>query len=304
MFDEMRLRINLPIQDQAAMEMAHNSKFFQQFTGECDAQGYMRCLHRGMRLKYNPETGKGWVKGSLHSFIKGHNNGFLGAQEVFRACGELTTELGIPAQCLVLYSLETGVNLASKQVPTQFLSSLHHHKNSRFYTLRPPRGSVRPMEFLASHAEYGVKFYDKAAYARKKGNPVPPGKQILRFEVQYYCSRQLRKITGLEQVTLADLANSAVFGAFAAELKKHWQLSQRQLQTCYEGLNIHQGLLLNAANDNTIWRGTRARTPKSTHQRYRKQAMQLHRNAAKKMGPHFFDLLFEETLGSMITTIK
>lgn len=147
------------------MEMAHNSNFFQQFTGECDAQGYMRCLHRSMRLKYSPETGKGWVKGSLHSFSKGHNNGLFSAQEAAHACKEaahackeLATELGIPAQNVVLHALEIGVNLSSTQVPTQFLDSLLHHKNSRFYTLRPPKGSVCPMEFVATHAEYSVKF--------------------------------------------------------------------------------------------------------------------------------------------------
>jgi hypothetical protein len=304
MFDEMRFRINLPFQDQAAMEMAENSRFFQQLTGECDEKGFMQCLYRGMRLKYSPQTGKGWVKGSLHTFSKGDNNSLFSAQEASLACSELATELGIPAQSLVLHALEIGLNLFSTQVPTQFLDSLLHHKNSQFYTLRPPRGCVRPMEFVATHAEYSIKFYDKAAYARKKRNPVPHDRQLLRFEVQYHCTRQLRKVTGLEQVTLADLANPAVLEAFASELRKHWQLSQRRIQPTYLGLNIRQGLLLHAANNPGVWRGTRARTPKSTHQHHRKIARELYRKAVQKAGPHLFDLLFEQTLDIMITTLR
>lgn len=124
----------------------------------------------------------------------------------------------MPAERLTVRRLEVGLNLLVPTPPRPFLKSLISHKKRLFKALNPPAGAARPLEYSAFHSAYRLKFYDKGAYARLKGEPHPPG-HLLRYELVYTQARPLLTTTGLATLTLADLPRPPVRAAFRAQLR-------------------------------------------------------------------------------------
>jgi hypothetical protein len=239
------------------------------------------------------------VRGSLHTFAHGHNAGRFTAPEIGAACAELAEALAMPPAWLTVRRLEAGVNLRVPTAPRPFLESLVSHKKSRFTALNPPPGAVRPLEYGAFHSAYRLKFYDKGAYARLKGEPHPPG-HLLRFEVVYTQARPLLTAIGQNTLTLADLPRPPVLAAVAAHLRLHWNTTQRRTPLDYTGLSLSDSALLHAATDLAFWEAMRRTQPRATYQRNRARAAQLLQHLKQRTEPHPFEAVLAHELEALV----
>jgi hypothetical protein len=275
----------------AAEQRLARGPAFAHSSGEPDKYGRLRAAYRGLRLEYAPATRWGRIRGSLHTFAHGHNAGLFTAPEIGAACAELAEALAMPPTWLTVRRLEAGVNLRVPTAPRPFLESLVSHKKSRFTALNPPAGAVRPLEYGAFHSAYRLKFYDKGAYARLKGNPSPPS-HLLRFEVVYTQARPLLTAIGLTSLTLADLPRPPILAAVAAHLRLHWQHTQRRTPLDYTGLSLSDAALLHAATDVSFWEAMRTSQPKATYQRNRARAAQLLGQLQHRTTAHPYEAVF------------
>lgn len=296
-YDNTHLHFLLP--DAEAEQRLARAPAFAQSSGEPDERGRVRTTYRGLRLEYAPATRWGRVRGSLHTFAHGHNLGRFTAPEIGVACAELAETLAMPPEWLTVRRLEAGVNLLVPTAPRPFLESLVSHKQSRFTALNPPPGAARPLEYGAFHSAYRLKFYDKGAYARLKGEPHPPG-HLLRFEVVYTQARPLLTATGLTTLTLADLPRLPVLAAVAAQLHLHWQQTRRRTPLDYTDLSLSDSALLHAATDLDFWEAMRVSQHKATYQRNNARAAQLLVQLKQRTGAHPFEAVFARELERLV----
>ncbi|ALD21322.1 hypothetical protein [Hymenobacter sp. DG25A] len=295
MYDNQHLHFLLPAFDAGAEQRLARSPAFAQVSGEPDSRGRLRASYRGLRLDYVPATRWGRVRGSLHTFAHGHNAGRFTASEIEAACAELSEVLAMPAEWLTVRRLEVGLNLSVPTPPRPFLESLISHKKSLFTALNPPAGAARPLEYCAFHSAYRLKFYDKGAYARLKGEPHPPG-HLLRYELVYTQARPLLTATGLATLTLADLPRPPVRAAFLAQLRLQWNLTHRRTPMDYTGLPLSDSALLHAANDVAFWEAMRKTQPRATYKRNRARAMQLLQQGQQRTEAHPYEVVFTREL--------
>jgi hypothetical protein len=137
----------------------------------------LRATYRGLRLDYWPDTGKGRIRGSLHSFAYGHNAGPFLPAAVALACRELAVAVGVEPELLQVQRLEAGLNLSLATAPRPLLEALTHHKGRPFLAVVPPARAPRPLEFVVFHSNYRLKAYDKGTYTKlslPNGPPWPP----------------------------------------------------------------------------------------------------------------------------------
>lgn len=76
-------------------------------------------LHLDMRLDYWPDTGRGRIRGSLHTFYHGHNSGSFLATEVPDASQQLATTFDLPMYAV--FSLHQG-EVKNVEVGADFLA--------------------------------------------------------------------------------------------------------------------------------------------------------------------------------------
>ncbi|MCC3152761.1 hypothetical protein Q3A66_07125 [Hymenobacter sp. BT770] len=265
-----------------------------------DGRLLIRAKYKNLRITYWPDQHRGLIRGSLHRFAHGSNGSHFPAADVARACAELAAALALPPAALVVSRLEVGVNLEVPTPPRKFMELLDHHKRSPFAAMAPPAGVSRPLGYVAGHADYKVKVYDKAAHLAQQKKPLPKGHHLLRYEVAFTRAREALKITGRTQLTLADLPDSGVMGAFAVHLQKQWGLIARRMDFDYAGLSMADAELLRAGADTKFWEGTRDTTPPSTYKKHKARYRKLQQQAAHRAGPHPYDLLLPKQLETLL----
>lgn len=301
LYDNIHLHFNLP-ESACDSELAlGKSLSFACTTGEPDEKGRIRTEHRGLRIEYWPSKRWGRVRGSLHTFAQGSNVGVFRSEEVASACSDLASSMNLPPEVFMVRRLEAGVNLVVDSSPRPFLESLSHHKKSPFWPLSPPSGHLRPLEYLAVHADYKLKYYDKGAYATRQGTPLPMGcRHLLRYEVVFTRVRNLNQLTGRANLTLADLAAPDVLAAVACYLHQQWQTTIRHHPPDYSGLSLNDAFMLRSGAELALWEAVRPYTSKSTYKRRKARYRQLQKQAAERAGPHPYDLLLPEQLQVLI----
>ena len=103
-------------------------------------------------------------------------------------------------------------------------------------------------------------------------------------------------ITGLSELTLADLRRPSVMTAFANHLHTHWNITQRRQHMNYADLSLADAALLHAATDVAFWEIMRATQPRNTYARNKAKATTLLRGRTE---PHPYDAVFARELASI-----
>lgn len=300
-YDNLHLHFSIPKPLHHFEAALFRSAAFADCNGEVDEHGSIRVQFRGLRIEYRPGQYWGRIRGSLHTFAQGSNVGVFTAGEVMAACTGLASSLNLPPEIFIVRKLETGVNLAVPTSPEAFLGTLVHHKGKPFWAVNPPSGLTRPLEFVALHSAYKLKYYDKGAYALRQGIPLPMGcRHLLRFEVVFTRARNLQQLTGREQLTLADLPTPHVLTAVAEHLYKHWNLTVRRISMDYANVPFNHAALLKAGSELEWWEAVRPYTPKSTFVRNKALFRKLQKQVAQREAPHPYNLLLPSHLEALL----
>lgn len=200
-------------------------------TGERNSKGYLTSTFGPdagkMRVGYNCDTGRGYVKGSLQSFYYGHNSGPFPFADVLAACEALAAALQLLPGLLHVRTLETGLTVPTPTAPAGFLSDVSRARYARkpFEAIPTPKGCPRPLGYYAPFSECRVKIYDKGGLSIMQGKPCPVGGHGIRFEMCYEKARKLAVALGraaTDPVTLACLMEPAVYSKLSELLSKAW----------------------------------------------------------------------------------
>lgn len=300
MYDILHLRFDIPPHDHEALARMKASPAFENCPDQLDEHNCLKFSHRGLRIDYKPYERSGRVRGSLHTFALGNNRGSFTADMVESACIELAQVLGVPAGWLRVYKLEIGVNIETPTSPEPFLNSLLHHKRKPFWPISPPRNANRPFQFEATYREYRIKFYDKGAYDRSKGELPKTYQPLMRFELVLSSRRRLLAVAKQFELTLADLASPALLQLFSNHLSEQWGLVQRKMPMRFVGRPLQEALLLHAVHAPEVWADTKPTTPASTFSYYRRKCDRLWKHFRLQTGPNLFDALFIESLHKLL----
>ncbi|UOG76819.1 hypothetical protein MTX78_09510 [Hymenobacter tibetensis] len=278
MYDSLNARSTLP--DEEAEQHLARSPAFLDNDGATDAKGWVRVQRRGMRIDYKPDSRELRVRGSLQTFAQGHNLGTFTAPQVHQACTDLAAYVGLPPDSLRIVGLEAGVNIPVATSPRPFLESLASHKTAPFAATKPPHGATRPLEYGAYHSDYWVKVYDKGKYSQLQGRSLPATgpPHLARYEVVYRRARPLVQLTGLAQLTLADLPKPEVLAVVLADIQRHWNLIQHRhhmQDSDFDGLTFSEAALLAVADNTAFWEAMRKKQAPSTYKRNRARAKEL-----------------------------
>ena len=183
---------------------------------------HIRGSYRGLRLDYWPDSRRGRLRGSLHSFAYGHNAGPFPPAAVGLACRELAEAVGVAPELLWMQRLEAGLNLTLPTAPGPILEALTHHKGRPFVGVVPPARAPRPLEYVAFHTDYRIKVYDKGTYSRLSNATGPPWAPLPgllpEFPEQY---APVREGLLLEGTTLQNLTFSSTGGPGSLILPTH-----------------------------------------------------------------------------------
>lgn len=281
------------------------SAAFEQWDGSLDKRG-RAVVHgfRGLTWSLHYDSGRLRISGALPTFANGHNAQLLSIAEADLAIVALAAMVGLPADRLEVKGVELSIDMKLPSSPRPFLESLVHHQQSKFYPVSPPNGVARPMEYVATLADYRVKPYDKGAYLAYQGNPLPPGEHKLRYEVAFTRSRLIKAMLNQAQVTLADLATPGFYRAAAAELCKQWQLTVRKPPLNFTGLKWQDSALLNSGASPDFWRGLKeAKMPLATFNRKKARWKQLAAAAQERTGLDVYNQQFMIELANMLATV-
>ena len=160
------------------------SDAFASCDGVLDKYGRLQVKnYRGLTVTLYPANNKLKVEGSLPTFANDNNLQLLQYSEMQLAIPALAAAVGLPMTRLVVVGLELSLDIEPATSPQSFLQSLQHHKHSKFCAIKQRDGVARPLEYVASHANFNVKCYDKNQWAKQLGLPVPAGQHKLRYEV-------------------------------------------------------------------------------------------------------------------------
>lgn len=200
-------------------------------TAEPNAKGYVtstfgRYEAGKMRVGYNPNTGRGYVKGALQTFYYGHNSGSFPFTDVCAAVEALSDALQLSPELLLVSTIETGLTFPTPTAPTVFIDSLRgaRYKGKPFEAMYTARGQAHPLGYYAPFAEYQIKAYNKGADSILKGRPTPAGGQGVRLEIGYDKARKLAAALGTTApITLACLAKRDVHHKLSTLLLKAWK---------------------------------------------------------------------------------
>ena len=243
------------------------------------------------------------VEGALPTFANGNNLHLLTYPEMVSACAELAAAVGLPGYRLPLVGIELSNDLDSTTSPQPFLQSLQYHKGSKFAIRDAPKGTARPQEYIATHADYRAKLYDKGAAEARRGNSLPSGQHRTRFEVVMTRARPINALWNRSETTLADLTSLEFYAAAALELEQQWKAVVRTQPLDLTGLKGKDRLLLGAGANPEWWRGLKADRALITYKRTRKRYRELVKACAKRVGPDEFDQRFAPALAALLPPV-
>ena len=259
--------------------------------------------YKGLDVTLYPAQMKLRVQGSFAIFANGNNVQLLTYSELVRTIPLLAAAVGLPTSRLQVIGLELSLDLDSTTSPQPFLETLQQHKNSRFNAIKQRKGVARPLQFVASHANYDVKLYNKGAWAKQQGNPLPAGQHKARFEVVFTRGRNINALWNRPETTLADLTSLAFYVAAAAHLEQKWKEVVRTKPLDFTGLKTTDRLLLGAGSNPEFWRGLKADRAPITYKRTRKRYRELVEDSAKRVGPDAYDLQVAAALAAVLSRI-
>jgi hypothetical protein len=279
------------------------SEAFAGCDGEPDKYGWVRAKHRGLNLAFSQRRAKLRIQGSLATFAKGHNLHLLTYPELLLACPALAAAVGLPATRLRVIGLELSLDLDSTTSPQLLLETLQHHKGSRFLPIKQRKGVARPMEFVASHANYSMKVYNKGLWEAQHGNYLPAGQHKARVEVVMTRARPIDALLNRSETTLADLVTLEFYAAAAAHLEQKWKEVVRKQPLTFVGLNGKERRLLGAGGNLEYWRGLKRDKSIMTYKRERKQYKELVAYSASKMPPDEYEQQFSVALAALLAPV-
>lgn len=266
---------------------------WQGYSGECDKQG--RAINKFGRYENSPltvrldlSTGRVSVWGSLQSYWQGSNVAPFGWPDVLSALQAVAEALQLPSDLLRVHVLETGVTVPTGQAPSVFLAKLvkstYGPLQAPFYATEPP-ADCPPLQYVARTNETRIKVYNKGAYAKLKGRPLPPGPsgQGFRFEVHYLKARRLGAALGWNgAITWATLMLPEVYSKLAARLLESWQQIHLPAAMDTQNLSIDERALLIAGQHPEFWAAGKRETPPATYKRKRALFNKLQQAQAHK----------------------
>ena len=301
MFDDCT-SIAKDLTSEETVSIAH-SEAFADCDGEPDRFGWIRAKYKGQTLKLSLAKAELKVQGSLATFAKGHNLHLLTYSELQFACPALAATVGLPMARLRLVGLELSLDLDSTTSPQQLLETLQHHKNSRFLPIKQRKGVARPMEFIASHADYSMKLYNKGLWEAQHGNYLPAGRHRARIEVVMTRGRYISDLWNRSETTLADLTSLEFCAAAAAHLELRWKEVVRTKPLTFAGLNEKDRRLLGAGGNPEYWRGLKKDKAAITVKREKKQYKELIAYSACRMPPDEYEQQFSAALAALLAPI-
>jgi hypothetical protein len=279
------------------------SEAFAGCDGEPDEFGWIRTKHRGLTLTFSPARAKLKVQGSLATFAKGHNLHLLTYSELRLACPAVAAAVGLPATRLRVVGLELSLDLDSTTSPQQLLETLKHHKGSKFEIVKQRKGVARPMEKVASHADYSMKIYNKGLWEAQHGNYLPAGQHRARVEVVMTRARPIDALLNRSETTLADLVTLEFYAAAVAHLEQKWKEVVRTKPLTFTGLNGKDRRLLGAGGNPEYWRGLKRDKAAITVKRERKQYKELIAYSASMMPPDEYEQQFSVALAALLAPV-
>jgi hypothetical protein len=279
------------------------SEAFAGCDGEPDKYGWVRAKHRGLNLAFSQRRAKLKVQGSLATFAKGHNLHLLTYPELLLACPALAAAVGLPVTRLRVVGLELSLDLDGTTSPQQLLETLQHHKGSRFLPIKQRKGVARPMEFVASHANYSMKVYNKGLWEAQHGNYLPAGQHKARVEVVMTRARPIDALLNRSETTLADLVTLEFYAAAVAHLEQKWKEVVRTKPLSFAGLNEKDRRLLGAGGNPEYWRGLRRHKAAITVKREKKQYKYLVAYSASMMPPDEYEQQFSAALAALLAPV-
>jgi hypothetical protein len=279
------------------------SEAFASCEGEPDKFGWVRAKHRGLTLTFSQERAKLKVQGSLATFAKGHNLHLLTHSELQLTIPALAAAVGLPATRLRVVGLELALDLDGTTSPQPLLETLKHHKGSRFLPIKQRKGVARPMEFIASHADYSMKMYNKGLWEAQHGNYLPAGQHRARFEVVMTRARPIDALLNRSETTLADLVTPEFYAAAVAHLEQKWKEVVREQPLTFAGLNGKQRRLLGAGGNPEYWRGIKRDKSIMTFKRERKEYKELIEYSASRMPPDKYEQQFSASLAALLAPV-
>ena len=277
------------------------SEAFANCDEEPDKYGRLQVKnYKGLTVTLVPHRRKLKVEGSLPHFANGNNLELLTYSEMQLAIPALAAAVGLPVTRLVVVGLELSLDIEPSASPQSFLQSLQHHKHSKFCAIKQRDGVARPLEYVASHANFNVKCYDKNQWAKQLGLPILTGQHKLRFEIVMTRAQPINALWNRSETTLADLLSPEFYVAAAAELQRRWKEIVRAQRLDFTGLKKVDELLLGAGANPEYWRGLKARCPLITYKRTRERYRELVEACAKRVGPDEFDQRFAPALAALL----
>ena len=301
MFDDTTtVAENLQAEEMAAIG---RSEAFAGCDGEPDQYGWVRAKHRGLTLAFSQRRAKLKVQGSLATFAKGHNLHLLTYSELLLACPAVAAAVGLPITRLRVVGLELALDLDSTTSPQQLLDTLQHHKGSKFEIVKQRKGVARPMEFVASHANYSMKVYNKGLWEAQHGNYLPAGQHRARVEVVMTRARPIDALLNRSETTLADLVTLEFYAAAVAHLEQKWKEVVRTKRLTSAGLNVKDRRLLGAGGNLEYWRGLKRDKSVSTFKREKKQYKDLVAYSASMMPPDEYEQQFSAALAALLAPV-
>ena len=280
------------------------SDAFASCDGEPNKYGRLRVKnYKGWTLTLYPATGKLQMHGSLPHFANGNNLELLTYSEMQLAIPALAAAVGLQVTRLVVVGLELSLDIEPSASPQSFLQSLQHHKHSKFCAVPPRKGEARPLEYVAFHANFNVKYYNKNQWAKQLGLPVLTGQHKLRYEIVMTRARPINALWNRSETTLADLLSPEFYAAAAVELKQRWKEIVRAQRLDFIGLKLVDERLLGAGANPEYWRGLKARCTLITYKRTRTRYRELVEACAKRVGPDEFDQRFEPALAALLPPV-
>jgi hypothetical protein len=279
------------------------SEAFAGCDGEPDKFGWIRAKHRGLTLTFSPTRAKLKVQGSLATFAKGHNLHLLTYSELQLACPAMAAAVGLPMARLRLVGCELALDLDSTTSPQQLLETLQHHKGSKFLPIKQRKGVARPMEFIASHADYSMKIYNKGLWESQHGNYLPAGHHKARFEVVMTRARPINALLNRSEITLADLVTMEFYAAAVAHLEQKWKEVVRTKPLTFTGLNGKDRRLLGAGGNPEYWRGLKRDKAAITVKREKKQYKELVAYSTSRMPPDEYEQQFSAALAALLAPV-
>jgi hypothetical protein len=292
---------NLQPEERAAV---WQSDAFANCDGVPDKYGRLQVKnYKGWTVTFYPATSRLRVQGSLPTFANGNNLQLLTYPEMQLTIPALAAAVGLPVTRLQVVGLELSLDFESSTSPQSFLETLQHHKHSKFCIVLPRNSAARPLEYVAVHADFNAKLYDKNKWAKQLGLPVLVGQHKLRYEIVMKRARPINALLNRSVITFADLLSPEFYAAAAAELEQRWKEIVRSKPLDYTGLSRKDRDLLATRGSKDHWCGLKAVVAPITVKRHKRRYAELVDAMAKRIGPDEYDQRFPLALAALLPPV-